>query len=392
MTTYLLKLGELTLKGENRRFFERVLKQNIFSLLKETNAKVESKRGRFFVHCIEDEEEKIEDALNHLIGITGFAKTRFCEKTITAILFSCIEEMKVLLEKRNIKTFKVEARREDKSFPLDSYNICCSAGSTILENFPTLKVDVHNPDGVIEVEIREKAYIYSTQKKGIRGLPVGTAGRGMLLLSGGIDSPVAGFLMATRGMSVDAVYFHAYPYTSFEAQQKVVTLANIISRYTLGLRLYVISFTEIQKVIKEKAPETWLTVILRMAMMECAEILAFYREAKCLITGESLSQVASQTIENISCTESRIKLPVFRPLIGMNKEDIIKTAESIGTYKTSILPYQDCCVLFSPSHPILHGKVKDSIKLYENLELSDLIKKAIEENETIKCPDYTKGF
>jgi thiamine biosynthesis protein ThiI len=250
-----------------------------------------------------------------------------------------------------------------------------------LEAWPGLEVDVHNPDAVINVEIREKAYLYAMQggrgQRGLRGLPVGTAGRGLLLLSGGIDSPVAGFMMLSRGMAVDAVYFHAYPYTSEEARQKVLSLAEILGSYALGVRLHTVGFTEVQLRIKEGAPEAWSTVLLRMAMMECAEKLAQKRHLKCLITGESLSQVASQTIENITCTQSRLDLPVLRPLIGMDKEEIIRKAEAIGTYTTSILPYEDCCVIFSPPHPVLRGSPEEAGKLYEALRLEALIDEAL---------------
>jgi thiamine biosynthesis protein ThiI len=256
-------------------------------------------------------------------------------------------------------------------------------------------VDVHNPQRIIEVEIRERAYIYSVFRsspepqggtgRGRRGLPVGTAGRGLLLLSGGIDSPAAGYLMASRGMKIDAVYFHAYPYTSDEARQKVVTLAGFVGRYAMGIRLYIINFTPVQMRIKERAPLEWTTVLLRMAMMDCAERLALSRHDQCLISGESLSQVASQTIENIGCTESRVTLPVLRPLIGAGKEEIIKTSVSIGAYETSILPYQDCCVLFSPPHPVLRGSIEEANRLYEKLELEELIRRALEEAAVEKC-------
>jgi thiamine biosynthesis protein ThiI len=384
MITYLLKLGELTLKGENRNAFENILKRNLLTMLGSVKVKVEMSKGRFFVHCEELVQEKVEDALDRLLGISGWAKARKTEKTVEALIAACVEEAKDLFE-NGVRTFKIEARRADKSFALDSYSIRCAGGDAILNAVNGLHVDVHNPQGIIAVEIREKAYIYGSARKGRRGLPVGSAGRGLLLLSGGIDSPVAGYMMASRGMHIDAVYFHAYPYTSEEARQKVITLATIIGSYTLGIRLYTLGFTQIQVRIQERAPEPWFTVLLRMAMMECAEMLARRRGAKCLITGESLSQVASQTVENITCTESRVKLPVFRPLLGMDKDSIIRLAESIGTYKTSILPYADCCVLFSPPHPVLRGEVETALLLYEQLELDALIKTAIQESSVEKC-------
>ena len=384
MLDYLLKPGELTLKGGNRKRFEIVLRRNLSALLKGSGAHIVTCNGRFYVRSPQGSEEKVEDSLDRLMGISGWSKTRSVEKTPEEVISACVDEAEQLLEK-GISSFKIEARRTDKSFPLDSYKIRCLAGDAVLSKFPGLKVNVKKPDSVIEVEIREKAYIYSNARKGRRGLPVGTAGRGLLLLSGGIDSPVAGYMMASRGMSLEAIYFHAFPYTSNEAREKAVRLAEIIGLYSMGVRLYIINFTPVQQRIKESAPQEWRTVLLRMAMMECAEKLALNRKLKCLITGESLSQVASQTIENISCTQSRIKLPVLRPLIGMNKEDITLMAESIGSYKTSILPYQDCCLLFNPPHPVLRGDPIEAGILYEAMSIEPLILDALNTAEIEKC-------
>jgi thiamine biosynthesis protein ThiI len=384
MNSYLLKLGELTLKGGNRRGFERILKRNLRLTLRGTGARVETTNGRFFVFAPGEAGERVADALDRLMGITGWALCRVFEKNREALLRSCVEEGRELF-RRGFTSFKIEARRTDKSFPLDSYGIRCAGGDAVLEAVPGLRVDVRSPQGIITVEIREKGYVYGPAHRGRRGLPVGTAGRGMLLLSGGIDSPVAGYLMASRGMSIDAAYFHAYPYTSDEARQKAVTLAGILGRYSLGVRLYTLGFTAVQRRIREGSPGEWATVLLRMAMMECAEHLARTRGDRCLISGESLSQVASQTIENIACTESRTVLPVLRPLIGLDKEEIVKIAAAIGTYETSILPYGDCCSLFSPAHPILRGKVEDAARLYDQLELAALIREALEGAAAEKC-------
>ncbi|MDR1956430.1 MAG: tRNA 4-thiouridine(8) synthase ThiI [Treponema sp.] len=384
MSTYLLKLGELTLKGENRKGFEQILKRNLLSMLQGTGAKLELITGRFLVRCPEAAQEQVEAALAHLFGIAGWAKTRTAEKTVEGVLRACVSEAQELFD-QGVRRFKIEARRTDKSFPLDSYGLRCEGGAAVLQGVPGLQVDVHAPDAVIAIEIREKAYIYGTARKGLRGLPVGTAGRGLLLLSGGIDSPVAGYMMASRGMHLDAVYFHAYPYTSEGARQKVRDLAALVGRYARGIRLYTVSFTPVQLRIQAQAPEPWRTVLLRMAMMEGADKLAQYRGDRCLITGESLSQVASQTIENISCTESLVSLPVLRPLIGMDKEQIIRLAERIGTYATSILPYQDCCVLFSPPHPVLRGDPTEARQRYEQLELSTWIDAALRERDMEKC-------
>jgi thiamine biosynthesis protein ThiI len=384
---YILKPGELALKGGNREGFERILMRNLRALLGaggDRRIRAETARGRYFVRCPPEAAGRAEEALDHLFGISGWAKTQSCEKTVEAVFAACAEEAKTLYS-QGLRSYKIEARRTDKSFPLDSYGICAGAGQAIQAGTPGLKVDVRSPQGIIRVEIREKAYVYGPAKPGLRGLPVGAAGRGLLLLSGGIDSPVAGFRMASRGMGLDAVYFHAFPYTGEEARQKAIRLAEIVGRYALGIRLATVSFTEIQRRVKEGSPEAWRTVMLRMAMMECAEKLARRTGAKCLITGESLSQVASQTVENIACTESPVGIPVLRPLIGTDKEEIIRLAQAIGTYTTSILPYEDCCVLFSPPHPVLRGKKEEAQRYYRDLNLEGEISKALEERIVEKC-------
>ena len=340
------------------------------------------KNGRFYLHCPEEHKPFAEDALNRLFGIAAFAETKIYPKILEDIIAASIEEGKKL-RKHGINSFKIETRRTDKSFPYDSYRLCCLCGKAILDAVPGLAVNVRNPDAVIQIEIREKAYIYSFEKKALGGLPVGTSGRGLLLLSGGIDSPVAGFFMASRGMGIDAVHFHAYPYTSEEAKQKVIRLAAVLERYAPGIRLYIIGFTKIQMKIKD-APLPWSTILLRMAMMDCAEKIALKIKSKCLITGESLSQVASQTIENLSCTQSIVTLPVLRPLIGMGKNEIIRKAEQIKTYSISIEPHEDCCILFTPPHPILHGNIQEAKALYHALELDSFIEDAILNCEKVK--------
>jgi len=382
---WLLKPGELSLKGDNRKSFENTLKSNIQRLLSSVDNKIKIRftRGRYYIQAPEEKKEEIENILSRLIGISGWARTVICEKTEEAVLAACIEEGKKIFS-NGIKTFKIDARRTDKSFPLTSYELCCQGGDAVTNAVPDLKVSIPNPEDIIRVEIREKAFIYSGGSKGLGGLPVGTAGRGMLLLSGGIDSPVAGFLMACRGMSIDAVHFHSYPYTSLEAKQKVIRLAEITGSYCMGIRLYILNFTKVQMRIKERAPSPWTTVLLRMAMMEAAEKAALKTKCKALITGESLSQVASQTIENLNCTQSRIKLPVLRPLIGFDKEKIIKEAQRIGTFEVSIQPFVDCCTLFSPRHPVLHGDVAQANSLYEALEPGELIDEALADYELVK--------
>ncbi|MDR2965489.1 MAG: tRNA 4-thiouridine(8) synthase ThiI [Treponema sp.] len=385
--TWLLKPGELVLKGDNRKLFEHYLQRNIQRMLKADGKVIKFKAttGRYYITAPEEQSEFVENALSRLIGISGWARTIVCEKTPDAVFAACLEEGNKIAG-GGAKTFKIEARRTDKSFPMSSYEICCKCGEIIYNKYG-LAVKINNPDNTIRIEIREKALVYSGGQKGLGGLPVGTAGKGLLLLSGGIDSPVAGFLMAARGMSINAIHFHSYPFTSNEAKQKTIDLAKTISSYCMGLNLYILNFTKVQMKIKEKSPASWATVLLRMAMMEAAEKTAQKIKCKCLITGESLSQVASQTIENLGCTQNRIKLPVVRPLIGMNKENIIKEAMRIGTYDISIQPYEDCCTLFTPKHPVLYGKIEEANRLYEELELETLIDESIE-NLELKSMDY----
>ena len=390
----LIKMGELTLKGGNREGFELILRRNLVSMLRSHSpgSRVESRSGRIYIHCASEKgAEGAEETLSRLMGISGWARARKTGKIVDKVLDACVEEGKKIFAS-GAKSFKVEARRADKSFPLNSYEICCAAGDAVRRETPELRVDVKNPEAVISVEIRERAYIYGAEKKGRRGLPAGSAGRGLLLLSGGIDSPVAGCLMAGRGMGLDAVYFHTPPYTSQEALDKTIRLADITGSYAMGIRLYIVDLAEIQKQIKEKCPDGWSTVLLRMAMMDAASIIALKTRAKCLITGESLSQVASQTIENLHCTESRARLPVLRHLIGIDKEAITVMAKDFGTYETSILPHADCCVLFRPIHPVLRGKVEEAKALYEALGLAksetDLLFHAVKTAEVKKCGYY----
>jgi thiamine biosynthesis protein ThiI len=385
VTTWLLKPAELVLKGENRRNFESVLKRNLARMLsgERVAGKINFTKGRYYVKSANEEDDKTELVFSRLPGISGWAKANICEKNTDDIIRLCVEEGKKIYAK-GFKTFKVETRRTDKSFPLTSYGLCCKAGDAVTETC-ALKVDIRKPDQVIHAEIREKAYVYSETKKGLGGLPVGCGGKGLLLLSGGIDSPVAGFLMGCRGMNIDAIHFHSYPYTSAEAKQKVIDIAGILGLFTMGIHLYIINFTGVQTRVREKAPMQWTTILLRMAMMEAAQKAAYKINCKCLITGESLSQVASQTIENLSCTQNRLTLPVLRPLIGMNKENIIREAEKIGTFTVSIRPYEDCCTLFSPPHPILHGNVAEANKIYEGLELTGLIDESLRNYEFVKC-------
>ena len=335
--TYLAKLGELTLKGSNLQEFENLLVQNTKKYLSGLNVKISLRAGRLYIDCEENDSNRVEFCLNHLLGITGWAKTTVCEKSIEGISKAVFELAQKEAE-RGCKTFKIDARRSDKSFPLNSYEICCEAAGDVES---IMKVDVHNPDTIIYVEVREKVFVYVDSNSGCRGLPVGSSGKGLLLLSGGLDSPVAGYRMLRRGMKIECCYFHSYPYTSEEAKQKVVTLAQKLSNYGITTYLNVIPFTDVQMKIKENAPQAWTTLMLRVCMMKTANRLAKRCKAKCIITGESVGQVASQTIENMTVTEHFAQLPLLRPLCGMDKEEIIKDSYFIDTYETSILPYED---------------------------------------------------
>ena len=378
--TYLAKLGELTLKGSNLQEFENLLTKNTKKCLAGKNVKIQLRAGRLYIECEEEDCQAVEFTLNHLLGITGWAKTVTCEKSIEAINEAVFEIAKIQAEK-GAKTFKIDARRSDKKFPLNSYQICCESAGKVES---IMKVNVHKPDVVIYVEVREKVFVYVDSNVGCRGLPVGSSGKGLLLLSGGLDSPVAGYRMLRRGMKIECCYFHSYPYTSEEAKQKVVTLAQKLAYYGITTYLNIIPFTDVQMKIKEKAPEAWSTLILRVCMMKVANILAKRCNAKCIITGESVGQVASQTIENMTVTEHFSDFPLLRPLCGMDKEEIIKDAYFIDTYETSILPYEDCCVLFSPRHPVLRGTVEQAEEIYKSLEVDDLINEAYNNREIVK--------
>lgn len=378
--TYLAKLGELTLKGSNLQEFENLLTKNTKKCLAGKNVKIQLRAGRLYIECEEEDCQAVEFTLNHLLGITGWAKTVTCKKSIEAINDAVFEIAKIQAEK-GAKTFKIDARRSDKKFPLNSYQICCESAGKVES---IMKVDVHKPDVVIYVEVREKVFVYVDSNVGCRGLPVGSSGKGLLLLSGGLDSPVAGYRMLRRGMKIECCYFHSYPYTSEEAKQKVVTLAQKLAYYGITTYLNIIPFTDVQMKIKEKAPEAWSTLILRVCMMKVANILAKRCNAKCIITGESVGQVASQTIENMTVTEHFSEFPLLRPLCGMDKEEIIKDAYFIDTYETSILPYEDCCVLFSPRHPVLRGTVEQAEEIYKSLEVDDLINEAYNNREIVK--------
>jgi len=380
---YIIKIGEIALKGKNRRLFEKRLKANIRSELQGTGASVSGGFGRFYLSPGEAENARVEEVLSKTFGVVSFAQIHSAEKTVESITAHALDICNEMGDRITGTSFKIEARRSDKSFPLSSYEIACHLGDKLCQRFSHLSVDVHKPDWILSVEIRENAILYTSQKKGPGGLPVGIAGRGLLLLSGGIDSPVAGYMMAKRGLELDALYFHAYPYTSDEAKEKVIKLAKIISPYTGGLCLHVIPFTDVQLILKEKSREEELTLLMRACMVKIAEKLAVKKRADCLVTGEALSQVASQTLKSISFTGSMTHLPIFRPLIGMDKEEIIHLARKINTFETSILPFEDCCTIFSPKHPLVNPNLEMMTDSYESLHIDAELDKAVKNNEKI---------
>ena len=378
--TYLGKIGELSLKGSNKQEFENLLVKNTRKYLEDKKVSVKLIAGRLYIECDDEDSQAVEFALSHLLGITGWAQAKTCANDIEEIK-KLVYELAEIEAKKGAKTFKIDARRAYKQFPMNSYEINCEAAGPVEA---LMKVDVHHPDVTIYIELREKTYGYTDANVGCRGLPVGSSGKGLLLLSGGLDSPVAGYRMLRRGMKIECCYFHSYPYTSEEAKQKVVTLAQKLAYYGIQTYLNVIPFTDVQMKIKEKAPEAWSTLMLRVCMMKVANLMARRCKAKCIITGESVGQVASQTIENMTVTEHFAEFPMMRPLCGMDKEEIIRTSEFIDTYETSILPYEDCCVLFSPKHPVLRGTVEEAEEIYKALEVDDLIVKAYKEREIYK--------
>ncbi|MGL1894530.1 MAG: tRNA 4-thiouridine(8) synthase ThiI [Spirochaetaceae bacterium] len=382
---YLIKIGEITLKKGNRKLFEKQLKDNIKRSLKLYKTTVIIRSGRFYLTIHDCEEQVVHDCLSKTYGIVGFHKAHQTSKEFEDIKQTVFNLVKQNLENEKGRTFKVETRRTDKSLTMDSYEYSSKLGGLILEEFgDKVKVNVRTPDFIINLELREHAYIYGFGGKGPCGLPVGTSGRGMLLLSGGIDSPVAGIMMAKRGINIDAVYFHTPPYTSEESYQKVVDLSKIISPWCGGINLFTIPFTEIQLKINKEVPPPYATLMGRACMMRIANIIAKRRKSICLITGEAVGQVASQTIQSLHFTGSNSELPVFRPLIGMDKDEIIKISRRIESFETSIQPFDDCCAMFAPPNPQTRPDFIETTEIFNKLEIDELLLKAADAVEMHK--------
>ncbi len=388
-TLFLIRFGELSLKGENRGFFEKRLRRNIRKKLQPYQCDITIQRGRFYLRSSDAPVDAVREVLSTTFGIVGFTRAIRCSKNMEAIRSAALSAVSELVEEHPDSSFKINCRRTDKGFPLRSYDVACEIGGLILDTHPSLRVDVKKPDWALGIEIRDAAYIYGKMEKGPGGLPVSCAGRGVLMLSGGIDSPVAGYMMAKRAIKLDAVYFHAYPYTSDEALEKVKTLASLIAPFTGGIRLHVIPFTEAQLNMKKRGRSEEITLHMRAAMVQISEMTALEIGARSLITGEALSQVASQTIESLTYTGSFSGMPILRPLIGLDKEEIITIARKIGTFETSILPYEDCCTIFSPKHPLVHPDREKLTKAYHELGLEDDLAKAFRDREVFTFPPHS---
>lgn len=381
----LLKYGEISLKGLNRPMFEKQLLANVAKALAPLGKfSIRKSQSTVYVEPLGNDidMQAATERLSKVFGIVNICPAAKCQKTIEDIertTLECLSQIDL-----NGKTFKVEAKREDKQFPMNSPQLCRHMGAVILKNTEGLSVDVHNPDILVQIEIRKEAFIFTQKVSGAGGMPVGTAGRAALLLSGGIDSPVAGWMISKRGVVLDAVHFHSHPYTSDRAKEKVIELAKIMTQYTGPIRLHIVPFTDIQLDIIDKCPKNYLTIIMRRLMMRIAEKIARESGAMALITGESIGQVASQTMESLVVTDNAVDMPVFRPCIGMDKEEIVTISKKIDTYETSILPYEDCCTIFVPKHP----KTKPSISEIQEAEklLTDpegMMEKAIQNREII---------
>lgn len=388
--SFLIKYAEIGVKGKNRYLFEDALVKQIHHRLKNLEGKFEvtKEAGRIYAEASEDfDYDEVIDALQHVFGIVGICPMVQIEdngyEDLKAQVVKYIDDA---YEDKHF-TFKVVARRANKQYPVVSDQINRDLGEVILNAFPETKVNVHTPDVLLRVEVRHKINIFSETIPGPGGMPIGTAGRAMLLLSGGIDSPVAGWMIAKRGVTIDATYFHAPPYTSERAKQKVVDLAKLVAKYTGPIRLNIINFTDIQLYIYDQCPHDELTIIMRRYMMKIAETIAKENDCLALVTGESIGQVASQTMQSLAVTNEVCELPVMRPLIAFDKQDIVDISLKIGTYETSVLPYEDCCTIFVAKHPV----TKPSLKKIKNSErkldekIDELMKTALETREVIRC-------
>jgi len=390
----LARMGEIALKGLNRGKFEHQLLSNVkYALSTIGRFSIYQNQSRLWIEDADKENPLLSDektaqkalqAASDVFGLVSVSLVRKFSGSVDEILEIATLYVADILAKTNFQTFKVETKRGNKKFPLGSYEISSEVGAKILDLYPQLTVDVHNPQITIYIEIREFIYIYSEKIAGFRGLPCGSSGKGMLLLSGGIDSPVAGFMMASRGMRLDAIYFHSFPYTSDRAKEKVIDLARILSVYVGKMTLHIVNFTEIQMDLYNNSPQDMLTVTMRRIMIRIAQIIAIQCNCKALITGESLGQVASQTLEALVLTDEVADMPVFRPLIGLDKDYTTQIARRIGSFETSILPFEDCCTVFVAKHPQTHPQQRHIIDAEKKLDIDALVQKGVDSTERIE--------
>ncbi|SCJ71635.1 Probable tRNA sulfurtransferase [Anaerotruncus sp. 2789STDY5834896] len=374
----LLKYGEIALKGLNKNNFEGVLLKNVRHRIKKLGRfEVRKAQSTVYVQPLEEVDlDRCEERLSRVFGISTIARAVVAEKDFADITQKVLDYVQDILP--FAKTFRVEARRSDKSFPMNTPQICAELGGILLEHYPHLKVDLHDPEVRVFVEVRDfGAYVHAGAKKGAGGMPVGSSGHGALLLSGGIDSPVAGYMMAKRGMQLCYIHFESPPYTSERARLKVVALGQKLTEYANTCEMFIVPFTDIQEKIKAHCREEYFTIIMRRMMMKIASRLAAQNGCEALITGESLAQVASQTVRAIGCTDAASELPVFRPLIGMDKSEIVDIAQKIDTFETSILPYEDCCTVFTPRHPKTRPVLEYVLKEEEKLAVDELVEAAV---------------
>lgn len=387
---FLIKYAEIGTKGKNRYVFEEIMCKIMRARLKPLgNFEVRREYGRIFVEAYSDYDyDDVMSVLRSVFGIVGICPVRVVEDIEFSYIADAVVDYIDNEYADKAFSFKVHARRSNKSYPKSSMELNCDLGAVLLEKFPELRVDVHNPQVMVNVEIRNAAYIYSKTIPGPGGLPVGTNGKGMTLLSGGIDSPVAAYMIAKRGVEIEAVYFHAPPYTSERAKQKVIDLAKIVAGFAGQIKLHIVNFTDVQLAIYDNCPHDELTIIMKRIMYRMAQELAIRGECQCIITGESIGQVSSQTSQSLSVIDVVAdKLPVFRPCIGLDKQEIIDIAEKIGTYETSILPYEDCCTTFVAKHPVTKPKLEAIEKSEEALtgKIEELYKKAMDSVEVVYC-------
>lgn len=385
---FIVRCGEAALKGQNKAYFEKMLVERLRKLIKRRFDDVEVRRqgGLIFVRADKAiEPDELIKEMSKVFGIASISPAVEAASDIGSIGEAAANYMKDIMEKTDIRTFKVDAKRADKTFPLKSPEIARTVGAYVLKGCKTLKVDVHEPDVYLFIDVREKvSYIYRQKIPGFGGLPLGTNGKGMVLLSGGIDSPVAMWMMAKRGMSIEAVHFHSFPYTSQRAREKVEELASIVAVYCSRFRMHVVNILPIQEAIAADCPEDEMTILVRRFMMRIAERVAKENGCGMLITGESLGQVASQTAEAITVTDEATDMPVMRPLIAMDKVDIMSIAKEIGTFEKSIEPYEDCCTVFLPKHPVTKPKIEKIKRSEEKLDVEGLIEKVMGDKETVE--------